>query len=74
MAGLFLHSGRSEGEGGGPGAGGHNYLFPSARMLVSAFHHDDDLREAVTKASKALNILMPLPKKDEEDKGRDRSL
>ncbi len=42
---------------------------PGARMLVSAFHHDDDLREAVTKASKALNILMPLPKKDEEDKG-----
>lgn len=41
---------------------------PGARMLVSQFHHDDDLREAVTKATKALNGLMPPPRKGEEDK------
>lgn len=42
---------------------------PGARMLVSLYHHDDDLRDAVNKATKALNVLMPPPKKDEEDKG-----
>lgn len=42
---------------------------PGARMLVSAFHHDDVMREAVTKATKALNVLMPQPGKGEEDKG-----
>lgn len=41
---------------------------PGARMLVSEFHHDDAMREAVTKATKALNVLMPQPKKGEEDK------
>ena len=42
---------------------------PGTRMLVSAFHHDEALQGDVNKATKALNILMPPPKKDEEDKG-----
>lgn len=41
---------------------------PGARMLVSAFHHDEEIREDVTKATKALNVFMPPPKKGEEDK------
>ncbi len=42
---------------------------PGARMLVSAFHHDDETGEAVTNATKALNTLMPQPKKGEDDPG-----